>query len=420
MWQYDADIYLRGEAYFAITPSAVMGGGRLDIVVNKSILGGTLSVRVLFSAYADFLMHLHPFSFEASVGISLYASAELYLLLFTLYFGPLEFSADLWLHGPPLGGEVKVHLWRWDIQVVFGPPPARPKPLTLPQFIRMVKNLPLEASAEKPDESVPGHLVSITGGRVPTDGTEGAMGPIEVFAANVRIEIHARVPVLMARISGYSEPLASTVTDTNGRSSTPELFARPMQLTEKFGASELAITLKGPDADEIALEAQPVVKEMPPAIWGKGELVEHSIHLCKLTVMPSDVAKPDLTAPMISHVAGYTLTVRQNKPSLENIPAINMREFNTVDVGQNPEHGIPPILPVEDLDDDDRFQLKSERGVKVRAKSSSDGQAKQRRRKKDAVAAWDLFKRVCSGGGMGKEAKRPMLFKVASESTSRS
>ncbi|KAF5645316.1 hypothetical protein F25303_5657 [Fusarium sp. NRRL 25303] len=321
-----SQVYVQGEAYFAITPSAVMGGGRLDMVVNKSMLASKLNMHITFSAYSDFLMLLHPFCFEVSVRISLYARAALSLLLWTEPFGPLEFSATLWLHGPPLGGEAKVHLLRCDIEIVFGPPPASPKALTLRQLSRMVKNLPLEALEEKPHESVSGHVVSITGGRAPMDGTEGAVGPIRIFTANMRIEVQARVPLLTARISGYTEPLASIITDNQNQISTPDLFARPMRLTEKFGQSEFFVSLKEPGGGEVALNAQPNVKGMPPALRSE---------------------------------------MRQNEPSPEKPSPFSMHEFSTVDVGQSSNYSIPHIPSAEVLKDDDRFQVKAEIGYEL-------------------------------------------------------
>lgn len=48
-----------------------MGGGRMDLVVNKSW------VRPTFSTWADFFMHYHPFSFTAEVGIALWAEVNI-------------------------------------------------------------------------------------------------------------------------------------------------------------------------------------------------------------------------------------------------------------------------------------------------------------------------------------------------------
>ncbi|KAK3376171.1 hypothetical protein B0T24DRAFT_572789 [Lasiosphaeria ovina] len=402
-WQYDAELSISGAAYFAVTPSAAMGGGRLDMVVNKRMLGGRLSIRILFSAYADFLMQFHPFSYEANVAVTLFATAALNLVLWTEHFGPMEFSATLSLRGPPLAGEAKLHLWRWNIEVVFGQAPAKPKALTLDQFVRMVKNLPLDTPPRE-SSPVPDHLVDVTGGRAPADGAEASRSPVEVFGAGMRVEVQTRVPVLKARISGNTEqPRASTVKDRQGQILTTRLFARPMQLTQEFGASELVITLKGERGGEVPLNAQPVVKGVPPALWGE---CEYSLFF-----------KPDLSAPMIPHTMGYILTVRQKEPSPENLPAINLDEFNSVDVRGEPGHDIPPIPPVARLENNG--WLLSMVDMVARTKGDVWEKRKRRQRKRDAVAAWDLFKSMCSGGGVGRESKPPRIFESARALTAR-
>ncbi|CVL06478.1 uncharacterized protein FMAN_03661 [Fusarium mangiferae] len=192
------------------------------------------------------------------------------------------------------------------------------------------------------------------------DGTEDAVGPIKIFTANMRIEVQARVPLLTARTSGYTEPLASIITDNQNQISTPDLFARPMRLTEKFGQSEFVVSLKGLGGGEVALNAQPNVKGMPRALWGE------------------NVAKPDRTAPIISHVTGYTLTMRQNEPSPEKPPLISMHEFSTVDVGQGSNYSIPHIPPAKVLKDDNRLQVKTEIGYEFNITETTEQDSCQR------------------------------------------
>ncbi|KAJ4045309.1 hypothetical protein NW756_013353 [Fusarium oxysporum] len=67
-WVYDNELSITGEAYFAITPAACMGGGRLDAVFS------TGRTKATFSAYTNFLIYFRPFHFQSKISVSVYAS----------------------------------------------------------------------------------------------------------------------------------------------------------------------------------------------------------------------------------------------------------------------------------------------------------------------------------------------------------
>ncbi|MBV9957861.1 MAG: hypothetical protein JO360_05535, partial [Acidobacteria bacterium] len=113
-WQVNDQISIKGGAYFALTPSCVMGGGSLDLQFSS----GNLSA--WFTAYADFLVQWKPFYYTADIGISIGVSYRLHLLFVTKTI-KVELGADLTLWGPPTGGEVHIHLWIISFTVSFGP-----------------------------------------------------------------------------------------------------------------------------------------------------------------------------------------------------------------------------------------------------------------------------------------------------------
>ncbi|UKZ78429.1 hypothetical protein TrVFT333_006169 [Trichoderma virens FT-333] len=385
-WQYDKSLRISGEAYFAITPQAVMGGGRLDMVFYTSALKDHLSITVVFSAYANFLMHFHPFSFEINIGVSIYASAKMDLLLCTKTYSPLALSASLSLWGPPIAGLVTLKLWEFEIKVAFGPSRFNPKSLSLNQFVRVVKNLPAEEPRDGGKEKeIPNHIVSVIAGKVAT-GENKTTNSVEISAAGLLIQVQARVPVLSALISGNTETKKSIVQTGNGETITPQIFARPMLLKNPFQISELVITLLQKNGEEIKLNANPLIQSLPPALWG------------------DYVEKPDLTslkASTIPHVIGYNLSLHPKLPSADNLPAILVEEFNPIDVSER-------IKPIEKLNDDGCFRLAS--NIAVEVSNSQEEKEKQKKKKKDAFAAWDEFKNVCSGGGLGRDAQLVKIF----------
>lgn len=113
-WQVSDQVTIKGGAYFALTPSCVMGGGDLDMQFHSGNLAAW------FTAHADFLIQWHPFQFLASVGVSVGVSYRLHLLFVTTTI-KVELGADLELWGPPTGGRVHIHLWIVSFTVSFGP-----------------------------------------------------------------------------------------------------------------------------------------------------------------------------------------------------------------------------------------------------------------------------------------------------------
>ncbi|KAF5540890.1 hypothetical protein FNAPI_10411 [Fusarium napiforme] len=391
-WEYDSQLCIKGEAYFALSPQAIMAGGRLDIVLDKSW------VTVRFSAWADFLMYFHPFYFEADIGITILASVSIPLLFWTLHLGPLEFSARLVLRGPPVSGEAYLHLWRWDVQVVFGPPPIQSPPLKLGEFIRMIKNLPIDAE-EATERKVPDLLLSFTGGVVTTNATTPATSsmakttsPIIVRGAQLSFEVQSHIPILTARIGGRDRDV--TVPAADGVSRTkPRLFARPMQLEKEIYNSKLEIALKRKSqAEEILLDAEPIIKNLPPSIWGK---------------YSSRVDMSSLDENMLQHVMGYCLSVPPKEFSQEKLPPICVDTFNVVDVGKKTDNQIPAVPPVKFLDDNGRFHLLTTWDKSLSEKNLSSGLGSDNDQPivppavcaQDVFDFWDVFKATCTGGG---------------------
>jgi hypothetical protein len=122
-WQVDSEVAIKGGAYFALTPSAIMAGGSLEALYQSG------SVKAWFNAYSNLLITWKPFHFNAQIGISVGASVRLDLLFTTVTFS-FELGATLDLWGPRTGGIVHIHLYILSFSVPFGsqdaakPPPA--------------------------------------------------------------------------------------------------------------------------------------------------------------------------------------------------------------------------------------------------------------------------------------------------------
>jgi len=136
--QIGTELSITGEAYFALTPSCMMAGGKLCAVFKS---GG---IEAWFIAYADFLMNWQPFYYQAAIGISLGIALRLGGIALRL-----ELSVDLKLQGPPFGGEARVVLWAISFTIPFGAHAAPPPPLSAVEFVKKCLPAPKVPSQDK-------------------------------------------------------------------------------------------------------------------------------------------------------------------------------------------------------------------------------------------------------------------------------
>lgn len=136
-WQVGGCLSISGQAYFAITPKACMGGGRLKAVFHAG------PVKAWFDAWADFLINYEPFHFMAEAGLSIGCEFEVDLG-FVSFSLSVELGARLYLWGPPVAGRVHVDFWVASFDIDFGDSDAGWQAVGLVQFYELV----LQASRE--------------------------------------------------------------------------------------------------------------------------------------------------------------------------------------------------------------------------------------------------------------------------------
>ncbi|MBP2230045.1 hypothetical protein J2847_003348 [Azospirillum agricola] len=112
-WSVSDCVTVKGEAYFALTPSCIMGGCALEALFSDGDL------RAWFIARADFLVSWRPFYFLAEIEISVGVSYRLNLL-FCHKTLSVSVGAALTLWGPPTGGKVRVDIVVVSFTVRFG------------------------------------------------------------------------------------------------------------------------------------------------------------------------------------------------------------------------------------------------------------------------------------------------------------
>ncbi|GIH15128.1 DUF6603 domain-containing protein [Rugosimonospora africana] len=119
-WKVSDQLAVKGESYFALTPSMLMCG----IVLDATWTSGDL--RAWFHAGADFLVAWKPYHYDAHAYASLQVSYRFE------FFGTreirLDASADLHLWGPAFSGTARVSLSVIEFDIAFGDAAPKPPP----------------------------------------------------------------------------------------------------------------------------------------------------------------------------------------------------------------------------------------------------------------------------------------------------
>ncbi|WP_374971644.1 DUF6603 domain-containing protein [Blautia producta] len=112
-WKIGSCVNIDGDIYFALTPCAIMAGGRLSATYSLGPL------KAYFVAKADFYLAWKPFCYDAEIGIVLGASLRVKVLFVSVTL-KLELGAMLHIWGPDFSGAARISLWIFSFNVTFG------------------------------------------------------------------------------------------------------------------------------------------------------------------------------------------------------------------------------------------------------------------------------------------------------------
>jgi hypothetical protein len=267
-WCVSSNLMIRGEAYFAVTPKAVMGGSSLNAVFNMGPL------YAYFSAHADFLMTFHPFHLIVDVGISVGVEFDLELLFITIHIG-VHCDADLHIEGPPFGGYAYVHFWVFGFRVPFGDSNKRPDPLKLNDFREFLFQVPdpntLATNAGTSVNKL--HTLSVEAGRFTDKQKDGEIKhgePWQVKRGGFVFRVETKIP-----IQSISEPDFVAHDTTATTSWTTPFYGVPMHLQNQLTSMMTVIVDKVEHETGVANQEKdfkiksPILKAMPLSIWGQ-------------------------------------------------------------------------------------------------------------------------------------------------------
>ncbi|WP_235484459.1 DUF6603 domain-containing protein [Streptomyces roseoverticillatus] len=244
-WGISSVVTVRGEAYAALTPAAVMAGGRLEVSFHAGIVEAWLTARL------DALIQWKPFCFQLGVGVRIGFAVDLWL--FTVR-GEVGVDLDLW--GPPVGGIATVHLWCIDFDVSFGADPGtRAEDVSwsevqeqLPARDEMLRVTPLTGIL--PEEEA-------VRARRRADGDDRWVVSADGFSFSTTTPVPA------------SKTTVGPVDLPGGK----PLDIRPMGVTGLASEHTLTVRLGDDDLDPVGRgwTVETVTTGVPQALWGAGE-----------------------------------------------------------------------------------------------------------------------------------------------------
>lgn len=196
-------LVLSGEFYFALTPSAMMAGGKLSAVYSCG------NLRAYFIAYADFLLQWKPFAYDIRIGIALGASYRVDVWFIHHTF-TIELSADLHIWGPEFSGEAHISWYIISFTIPFGDTAKQ--------------NVPPLVWDEFRDSFIPSGAVKNDGRNPLSVSLAGKTSDTVVRADDFGASVYTVIPIRRADLSGeaadvYQEdipirPMGGTLADS--------------------------------------------------------------------------------------------------------------------------------------------------------------------------------------------------------------
>ncbi|MEU6708562.1 DUF6603 domain-containing protein [Streptomyces wuyuanensis] len=264
-WRMPGGIHAWGNCYAALTPHAFMAG------LKAGLSGDWGPASIDAEVYADALIEWDPLYFKVEWGGNIRGS-----------IGPFsaELGADGTVWGPPVGGNARVKIIKWHINVDFGASdPKGRTPLKAKEFRDRMLPGGTRPGAGSADGTAPGEnskvvTVAATQGLLPAP--TGNEDPAAVWAFGVgsfALQVTSAVPLTAVSVNETKVATSPTRPRAN-------LYIRPMQADGVD--SGMVITLKDPtgesvkvsnktpgEGEDITWSVMPDSKGVPAALWAK-------------------------------------------------------------------------------------------------------------------------------------------------------
>lgn len=256
-WRISKNLMIKGELYFALTPSVIMAGGMLDATWQSG------DVKAWFRIQANFLIRFKPFTYwiDASISIGVSVKVNLWITSFTL---TLHVGVDVQLWGPAFGGQATIDLWIVSFTIDFGNS-RRPgeNPIGWDEFRdSFLPAQPVE-HASRLEQATP------RTGKSPLISISAPVGILSTFAhggesvwtvngASLRLVLGTQVP--STHVAGSAQPIEQRWTSSLG--------VGPMSKARGSLKSVLSVTItRDGEPDDDAWESVALLGGVPSGLW---------------------------------------------------------------------------------------------------------------------------------------------------------
>ncbi|MFI6520895.1 DUF6603 domain-containing protein [Spirillospora sp. NPDC050679] len=235
-WQVSAELTLKGSAYYALTPAALMAGGNLSATWDDGALSAW------FDAALDFLIAWQPYHYEASLHVSV--GARYTFDLFGKHTINVHVGTDVEFWGPEFGGKATLDLDIVSITIRFGDQSSgTAQPVPWSRF----------RTAQLPAADSLATVTLQAGGAGGGSGTDlGAVNPCDL-----RLATDVAIPSTGAQ--------AGTRTLPGG---VPFGVAPAGQAAGSFTSEQTITITRDGRPTEQDFVFTPITKDLPAALWG--------------------------------------------------------------------------------------------------------------------------------------------------------
>jgi hypothetical protein len=187
-WKISDSLIIKGEMYFALTSTAIMAGGRWEVLFTTSVVSVSLVV------WADMLISWAPFEYDIHIGVWL--KVDLNILIHISF----ELSAELHIWGPPFSGDIYVNLSIFSFTIPFGDHAQRElKKLTWDEFSKgFIPQKKVEETANKETVEPAGAdpiNITISNGLIDVKELEGGVKISVINPYQLAISVESFIPV---------------------------------------------------------------------------------------------------------------------------------------------------------------------------------------------------------------------------------
>jgi hypothetical protein len=329
-WKMGEYLMLKGELYFALTSSAIMMGGRWELIFNTPI------VKAAFALWIDLLLQWAPFYYDLSIGIMIDIEAHIPLKACTIHLS-LHFRAALQIWGPPFSGIAEIDLGIYSFEIRFGSKeqPER-QPLQWHEFADGFLPKAKEAPASKAR-----NLKSDTVNPIPLDCINATVsnGVIQIIEEKGKEKYYIANPMQMAIVIDSAIPVKQLLFNEHEiqKTSASDFGIKPCGLRGddiKF-KMEVSLTLNNKNNQvKDNIETAIVTKGFPEALWGTTSGASTDAKL--LTGIPSGISITTVAPKPHTLEKAYDFSTFLEPKSRDEtfaLPVLESAEtFNTRDV----------------------------------------------------------------------------------------